>query len=106
MHADRNLDESGRGLVPAADPSYEVLPSQQRRRRLCEAVISANSPLIGKTIREADFRAAYGAAVVAVHGGGSRVEKKIGDVRPVTMFLLIRRPTGSESESSFSAETQ
>lgn len=69
------------GFVPATDPSYEVAPSQQRRRRLCEAVISVNSPLIGKTIREADFRAVYGAAVVAVHRGGSRVEKKIGDIR-------------------------
>lgn len=69
------------GFVPAADPTYEFNPSKQRRRRLCEAVISTNSPLLGKTIREADFRATYGAAVVAVHRGGSRVERKIGDIR-------------------------
>jgi di/tricarboxylate transporter len=69
------------GLVPAADPSYEVSPHQQRRRRLCEAVISENSPLVGKTIRDADFRASYGAAVVAVHRGGTRVGKKVGDIR-------------------------
>lgn len=69
------------GLVPAGDPSYEVSPRQQRRRRLCEAVISTASPLVGKTIRDADFRSTYGAAVVAVHRGGSRVETKIGDIR-------------------------
>jgi di/tricarboxylate transporter len=68
------------GLVPVADPDYEVSPRKQRRRRLCEAVISENSPLVGKTIREAEFRATYGAAVVAVHRGGHRVEKKIGDI--------------------------
>ncbi|NLY01997.1 MAG: SLC13 family permease, partial [Rhodopirellula sp.] len=82
------------GLVPIADPDYEVSPGQQRRRRLCEAVISENSPLIGKTIRGADFRAAYGAAVVAVHRGGKRVEKKIGDIvlRPGDTLLLQVRP--------------
>ncbi len=68
------------GLVPIADPDYEVSPKQQRRRRLCEAVVSGSSPLLGKTIRDADFRATYGAAVVAVHRGGRRVEKKIGDI--------------------------
>ncbi|WP_417385856.1 SLC13 family permease [Gimesia sp.] len=67
-------------LVPVADPDYEVTPRKQRRRRLCEAVISENSPLTGKTIRDADFRAVYGAAVVAVHRSGKRVEKKIGDI--------------------------
>lgn len=67
-------------LVPIADPDYEVSPRKQRKRRLCEAVISENSPLIGKTIRDADFRATYGAAVVAVHRSGKRVEKKIGDI--------------------------
>lgn len=81
------------GLVPAADPAYEVSPRQQRRRRLCEAVISHNSPLIGKTIRDADFRASYGAAVVAVHRGGKRVEKKLGDIRlrgGDTLLLQVR----------------
>jgi di/tricarboxylate transporter len=68
------------GLVPAADPTYDVHPQQQRRRQLCEAVISDRSPLIGKTIREANFRAHYGAAVVAVHRGGSRIKGRIGDI--------------------------
>lgn len=68
------------GLVPIADPDYAVAPGQQRRRRLCEAVVSESAPLVGKTIRDADFRATYGAAVVAVHRAGKRVEKKIGDI--------------------------
>jgi di/tricarboxylate transporter len=76
------------------DPEYEIAPRQQRRRRLCEAVISVNSPLIGKSIREADFRATYGAAVVAVHRGGHRVERKVGDIqlRPGDTLLLQTRP--------------
>jgi di/tricarboxylate transporter len=69
------------GLIPVADPHYEVSPRQQRGRRLVEAVVSINSPLIGKTVREADFRATYGAAVVAVHRSGYRVESKVGEIR-------------------------
>lgn len=82
------------GIIPIADTAYEVSPKQQRRRRLCEAVISENSPLIGKTIRNADFRASYGAAVVAVHRGSRRVEKKIGDIRlkPGDTLLLQVMP--------------
>jgi di/tricarboxylate transporter len=78
------------GLVPIADPHYEVSPQQQRRRQLCEAVISENSPLVGKTIRDAEFRASYGAAVVAVHRGGQRVQTKLGDVtlKPGDTLLL------------------
>ena len=82
------------GLVPIADPDYVVAPRQQRGRRLCEAVISQNSPLVGKTIREADFRATYGAAVVAMHRGGQRVTEKLGDVylRAADTLLLQVQP--------------
>ncbi|MBW3541729.1 MAG: anion permease [Planctomycetes bacterium] len=81
------------GLVPTADPDYDVAPRQQRRRRMCEAVVSNSSPLIGKTIRDAEFRAAYGAAVVAVHRGGRRIARKIGDIRlraGDTLLLQVR----------------
>jgi len=68
------------GLVPIADEAYEAHSVAQRGRRLCEAVISNTSPLIGKTIRDANFRAAYNAAIVAVHRGGSRLKGRIGDI--------------------------
>jgi di/tricarboxylate transporter len=82
------------GLVPAADPAYEVAPQAQRGRQLVEAVVSESSPLIGKSIREADFRASYNAAVVAVHRGGQRVETKVGAIRlrPGDTLLLQTRP--------------
>jgi di/tricarboxylate transporter len=78
------------GLVPAVDPTYDVATSAARGRRMCEAVVSVSSPLVGRSIRDADFRATYGAAVVAVHRGGSRVEKKVGDIklRPGDTLLL------------------
>lgn len=68
------------GLVPAADDGYETKAAARRNRRLCEAVISTTSPLIGKSIRDAEFRALYNAAVVAVHRGGTRLHGRIGDI--------------------------
>jgi len=78
------------GLVPAADISYEAETAKRRDRLLCEAVISSTSPLIGKNIREANFRAFYNAAVVAVHRGGTRLHGRIGDIilRPGDTLLL------------------
>ena len=62
-------------------PRYEVSPALQRGRQLCEAVISPSSPLVGQAVRDADFRALYDAAIVAVHRNGARLTNKIGDVR-------------------------
>ena len=47
---------------------------------LHEAVISRSSPLIGRSIRDANFRGRYGAAVIAVHRHGGRIKRKIGDI--------------------------
>lgn len=68
------------GLVPAADINYEIAPEKARSRALVEVVLSPSSPLVGSTIRQANFRQRYGAAVVAVHRNGERLPTKIGDI--------------------------
>ncbi|MCA9261002.1 MAG: SLC13 family permease [Planctomycetales bacterium] len=69
------------GLVPAADQSFEAEPAIRIRRQLTEAVISRTSPLVGLTVREAEFRKRYNAAIVAVHRNGERLTNKIGSIR-------------------------
>lgn len=69
------------GLIPAADMSYEFHPQQRQQRQLTEVVLSRTSPLIGRTVRDANFRQRYNAAVVAVHRNGVRLTNKIGDIR-------------------------
>ena len=69
------------GLVPAADTTYEFHSQTRHRRRLAEAVVSRTSPLIGATVREANFRQLYNAAVVAVHRNGVRITNKVGSIR-------------------------
>lgn len=68
------------GLVPVVDESYEEHSSKRRGSMLCESVISNTSPLVGKSIRDADFRATYNAAVVAVHRNGERLKGRLGDI--------------------------
>ncbi len=81
------------GLVPAADTTYELHPREQHARRLTEAVLSSSSPLVGRTVRQAQFRQRYGAAVVAVHRSGVRLPRKIGDIvlAPGDTLLLQTR---------------
>ena len=81
------------GLVPATDSTFETQPAQRIRRQLTEAVLSRTSPLIGLTVREADFRKQYNAAVVAVHRNGERLTNKVGSIRlePGDTLLLQTR---------------
>jgi di/tricarboxylate transporter len=81
------------GLIPAADESYEFHPHKRQQRQLIEAVIARSSPCVGRTIREANFRELYNAAVVAVHRNGARLPSKIGDIllEPGDTLLLQTR---------------
>jgi di/tricarboxylate transporter len=81
------------GLVPEADTSYEFRPQERLRRQLTEVVLSRTSPVIGISVRDANFRRRYGAAIVAVHRNGARLRGKIGDVElePGDTLLLQTR---------------
>ncbi|MTI20921.1 SLC13 family permease [Fulvivirga sp. RKSG066] len=56
-------------------------PSDNERIQVVEAVISANSSLISKSIKESNFRARYDAAVVAIHRNGEKLSGKIGRLK-------------------------
>jgi len=80
-----------RGLVPASDDSEsDEYPGHRPDLRLIEAVVSNNSPLIGRTVRDAGIRTRYGAVVVAVQRLGHQLRGKIGDIvlRPGDTLLL------------------
>lgn len=81
------------GLIPAADITYEFHPTTRHKRHLTEVVLSRTCPLIGTTVKAANFRRQYNAAVVAVHRNGERVTNKIGDIRlqPGDTLLLQTR---------------
>jgi di/tricarboxylate transporter len=69
-----------RGLVPAPDQLFK-LDAPRAERRFFEVVLSPSSPIVGKTIREGEFRTLYDAVVIAVARNGERVKGKLGDIR-------------------------
>jgi di/tricarboxylate transporter len=64
------------GLVSAEQP--HLLESEGPGVRLHEAVISAQSVLAGRTLKDVGFRARYGAAVLAVHRADGDLRGKLG----------------------------
>ncbi|MFQ3545386.1 SLC13 family permease [Halobacillus rhizosphaerae] len=62
---------------------------QQNGTQLVEAVVSHQSSLVGKTIKQSRFREKYKAAVMAVHRNDERVKGKIGDITPKAGDLLL-----------------
>ncbi len=86
-----------RGLVPDTNQVDKLL-EPTANRRLFEAVIGRQSPLIGKSIRESRFRTIYEAAIIAVHRHGERIEKKVGDIVLEigdTLLLETDRPSSA-----------
>jgi di/tricarboxylate transporter len=82
-----------RGLVPvnhhsdplaaAPDSTPDATPPSAQERsghQLCEVVVSPASPLIGSSVKEANFRARYGVPIMAVHRSGEKLEQKIGQI--------------------------
>ncbi len=80
------------GLASPEEDQVTELDSGQMS--FFEAVIGADSPLIGRGVREAGFRSRYQAAIVAVHRAGERIDDKIGDIelRVGDTLLLISDP--------------
>lgn len=67
-----------RGLRSAEDE--HLLAVESPAHRFYEAVIGPSSPLVGQSLAEAEFRARYRAAVLAIHRAGERVSGKLGQV--------------------------
>ncbi|MCK4922178.1 MAG: SLC13 family permease [Bacteroidales bacterium] len=54
--------------------------SKRKKTEVLEIVISQNSSLIGKTVKMANFRSKYDAAIIAVHRNGVLLEDKLNTI--------------------------
>lgn len=72
-------------------PGLTIQPETQQGPpgELFHAVISAQSLLRGRTLRESDFRARFNASVMAVRRAEGRLSGKLGDIRLRTGDVLI-----------------
>lgn len=80
-----------KGLEPMHDAEHLGHVRDRGDGRVVEAVVSSSSPMLGKTIREGDFRARYDAAVLAVHRRGHEITSGLGRLRlrPGDTLLLL-----------------
>jgi di/tricarboxylate transporter len=67
------------GLVSAEERHFTAA-GNLTRRRFYQAVVAERSSLVGSTLKETGFRSRYGAAVLAIHRAGERVQGKLGRV--------------------------
>lgn len=54
--------------------------TKKPRAEMVEVVVSQNSTIANKTVRESNFRSKYDAAIVSVHRNGELIKGKIGEV--------------------------
>ena len=82
-----DLINSNRGIKL---PEHPHTTNTFNRLNIIEAVISNNSDLIGKTVKESNFRNRFDAAIVAIRRNGERVRGKIGAIQlsPGDLLLL------------------
>ncbi len=65
------------------------------KAEIVEAVLNNFSSLIGKSVKQSDFRNRYNAAIVAIHRNGKRLSGRIGDIILQSGDLLLLY-TGSD----------
>ncbi|CAN5399207.1 SLC13 family permease [soil metagenome] len=61
----------------------------QEHAEIVEVVVASDSVLIGKAVKEAEFRSRYDAAIIAIKRNGERISGKIGEVRLKAGDLLL-----------------
>lgn len=72
-------------------PEHPHLPVNKINGQIdiIEAVISNGSSLMGKKVKDTDFRNRYDAAIVAIHRNGEKLHGKIGEIKISSGDLLL-----------------
>ena len=72
-------DDSGLELKPKTDIENDALKSE--RVSLFEVILLPRSPMIGKNLKELDFRRTSGLQVLGINRSGRTIRRKISEVR-------------------------
>lgn len=86
--------QSRKGLKIETGTDLTLDTIKNGNTQLVEAIVSHQSPLLYKTIKQSKFRGKYDAAVIAVHRNQERVKSKVGDIqlKPGDTLLLLTGP--------------
>jgi len=95
------------GLKSLEDDELKQIDEKLHDRRLVQAVVARKGPLVGRTAAQVGFRTRYGAAVIAVHREGTRVQDHPGNIKLQAgdVLLLEAGPTfisrNTDNQQSF-----
>ena len=82
------------GLNVIEDVEFDPRNIDSDKLKTFEVVVSNVSPVLGKTVKECHFRNRYNGVILGIHRGGSRINKKIGDIQLQandTLFILANK---------------
>ncbi len=80
-----DLFNNGKGLEPSKKTKFEIPDNAE----VIEAIVSQNSSLDRKTVKQAGFREKYDAAIVGIHRRGEKISGKIGSIALHSGDLLL-----------------
>ena len=72
-------EKTGLELKPRSDIAGREIQSEEIR--LFEVILLPRSPLIGRTLKQLDFRCSYGLQVLGINRSGRTIRRKLSDVR-------------------------
>ena len=75
-----------------------VKHQESKKTGLLEVVISSNSMLVNKTVKESGFRSKFDASVIAIHRNGEKLEGKLGGINIKAGDVLLML-TGEDFET-------
>jgi len=80
-----------KGLTLRTGTHLEIDDLKNGNTKVVEAVVSHQSSLLSKSIKQSQFRSMYDAGVIAVHRDNERIQSKIGDIilKPGDTLLLL-----------------
>lgn len=80
-----------KGLTLKTGTNLQLDDLKNGNTQLAEAVVSHESSLLSKTIKQSQFRSRFDAGVMAVHRNNERIKSKVGDIilRPGDTLLLL-----------------
>ncbi|WP_138419828.1 SLC13 family permease [Aquibacillus sediminis] len=83
-----------KGLTLETGSELELEDLKDGNTQLVEAVVSDQSSLLTKSIKQSQFRSVFDAGVLAVHRNNERIMSKVGDIvlRPGDTLLLLTGP--------------
>ena len=68
------------GLQLVKDSHFDLKSYDSDEIKTFEIVVSPTSSLVGRSVRDSDFRKIYDGIILAIHRNGERIKQKIGDV--------------------------